>query len=99
MVAELVGVCLCVEAGEACYIPLNHKIGDDDLFSGNKLASNQIPLEEALAVLNPILEDPSVIKIGQNIKYDMKIISRHNFHIILYILPYFDDRRIFKNRF
>ena len=81
MVAELVGVCLCVEAGEACYIPLNHKIGDDDLFGGNKLASNQIPLEEALAVLKPILEDPSVIKIGQNIKYDMKIMSRYNINI------------------
>ena len=81
MVAELVGVCLCVEAGEACYIPLNHKIGDDDLFGGNKLASNQIPLEEALAVLKPILEDPSVIKIGQNIKYDMKIMSRYNVNI------------------
>jgi len=81
MVAELVGVCLCVEAGEACYIPLNHKIGDDDLFGGNKLASNQIPLEEALAVLKPILEDPSVIKIGQNIKHDMKIMSRYNINI------------------
>ena len=32
MVAELVGICLCVEVGEACYIPLNHKSGDDDLF-------------------------------------------------------------------
>ena len=81
MVAELVGICLSVEAGEACYIPLNHKIGDDDLFGGNKLASNQIPLKEALAVLKPILEDPSILKIGQNIKYDMKIMSRYNINI------------------
>jgi DNA polymerase-1 len=81
MVAELVGICLCVEVGEACYIPLSHKVGDDDLFGGNKLAPNQIPLKEALALLKPVLEDPSIIKVGQNIKYDMKILSRYNINI------------------
>jgi DNA polymerase-1 len=73
MIAELVGICLCVEVGEACYIPLNHKVGDDDLFGGNKLAKNQISLDDALDLLKPILEDPAIIKVGQNIKYDMKI--------------------------
>ena len=48
MIAELVGICLCVEVGEACYIPLNHKVGDDDLFGGNKLAKDQISLDDAL---------------------------------------------------
>ena len=81
MVAELVGICLCVEVGEACYIPLSHKVGDDDLFGGNKLAPNQIPVKEALALLKPVLEDPSIIKVGQNIKYDMKILSRYNINI------------------
>ena len=81
MVAELVGICLCVEVGEACYIPLNHKSGDDDLFGGNKLAPNQLPLQKVLELLKPIFEDPAIIKIGQNIKYDMKILSRYNVDI------------------
>ena len=81
MVAELVGICLCVEVGEACYIPLNHKAGDDDLFGGNKLAPNQLPLQKVLELLKPIFEDPAIIKIGQNIKYDMKILSRYNIDI------------------
>ena len=81
MVAELVGICLCVEVGEACYIPLNHKSGDDDLFGGSKLAPNQLPLQKVLELLKPILEDPAIIKIGQNIKYDMKILSRYNIDI------------------
>ena len=81
MVAELVGICLCAEVGEACYIPLNHKSGDDDLFGGNKLAPNQLPLQKVLELLKPIFEDPAIIKIGQNIKYDMKILSRYNIDI------------------
>ena len=81
MVAELVGICLCVEVGEACYIPLNHKSGDDDLFGGNKLAPNQLPMQKVLELLKPIFEDPAIIKIGQNIKYDMKILSRYNIDI------------------
>jgi DNA polymerase-1 len=81
MVAELVGICLCVEVGEACYIPLNHKSGDDDLFGGSKLAPNQLPLQKVLELLKPIFEDPAIIKIGQNIKYDMKILSRYNIDI------------------
>ena len=81
MVAELVGICLCVEVGEACYIPLNHKSGDDDLFGGNKLAPNQLSLQKVLELLKPIFEDPAIIKIGQNIKYDMKILSRYNIDI------------------
>ena len=81
MIAELVGICLCVEVGEACYIPLNHKVGDDDLFGGNKLAKNQISLDDALDLLKPILEDPAIIKVGQNIKYDMKILSLYNINI------------------
>ena len=81
MVAELVGICLCVEVGEACYIPLNHKSGDDDLFGGNKLAPNQLPLQKVLELLKPIFENPAIVKIGQNIKYDMKILSRYNIDI------------------
>ncbi|OED46824.1 DNA polymerase I [Rhodobacteraceae bacterium (ex Bugula neritina AB1)] len=77
MVVDLVGVSLCVEAGEACYIPLTHKAGSDDLFGGEGLSEGQMPLAEALAMLKPVLEDPAILKIGQNMKYDAKILHRY----------------------
>lgn len=77
MTAELVGVSLCVEAGEACYIPLAHKAsGSDDLFGSDDLAEGQLGMEAALSLLKPVLEDPSIMKIGQNMKYDAKIFAR-----------------------
>ena len=75
MRAELVGISLCVEPGHACYIPLQHRAGGDDLFGSTALAEGQIPLEDALAALKPVLEDPAILKIGQNIKYDAKIFA------------------------
>jgi DNA polymerase-1 len=81
MVAELVGISLCVEAGEACYIPLIHKQGDDDLFGGSKLAEGQMTQDEALKILKPVLQDDAILKIGQNMKYDAKIFARYGVEI------------------
>ncbi|WP_171233390.1 DNA polymerase I [Ruegeria sp. HKCCA4812] len=82
MIADLVGISLCVEAGEACYIPLTHRDGAaDDLFGSDALADGQMPLDEALTLLKPVLEDPSIIKIGQNMKYDAKIFRRHGIDV------------------
>ena len=82
MRAELVGISLCVEAGQACYIPLSHKAGAaDDLFGSDDLAEGQLPLEAVLAALKPILEDDSILKIGQNMKYDAKIFARHGINV------------------
>lgn len=82
MVAELVGISLCVEAGYACYIPLSHKSGQaDDLFGSDTLAEGQIALNDALAVLKPVLEDPAILKIGQNMKYDAKIFARYGISV------------------
>ncbi|NOD90182.1 MULTISPECIES: DNA polymerase I [unclassified Ruegeria] len=82
MIADLVGVSLCVEAGEACYIPLTHRDGTaDDLFGSDALAEGQMPLDEALTLLKPMLEDPSILKIGQNMKYDAKIFARHGINV------------------
>jgi len=86
MRAELVGVSLSVEDGRACYIPLGHKqpaaqgaldLGGDGNGNGSGDAPDQIPLKKAVTLLRPMLEDPSVLKIGQNIKYDMKVLSRY----------------------
>ncbi|NRB34679.1 MAG: DNA polymerase I [Rhodobacteraceae bacterium] len=77
MTADIVGISLCVEAGHACYVPLTHKAGAaDDLFGDDALAEGQMPLEVALEMLKPVLEDPAILKIGQNMKYDAKIFAR-----------------------
>jgi len=74
--AKLVGISLAIAPGEACYIPLAHidPEGSGDMFE--TAAPEQVPLETALRLLKPLLEDPAVLKIGQNIKYDLTVL--HN---------------------
>ncbi|WP_299625519.1 DNA polymerase I [Pelagibius sp.] len=84
--AELVGISLATEAGKACYIPLAHKGGTPgdgglDLEGGDAEAPKQIPLKDAIAAVKPLLEDPGVLKIGQNIKYDMLIFARQGIQV------------------
>lgn len=77
MRADLVGISLCVEAGQACYIPLTHKAAaQDDLFGSDARAEGQMDFRECLAMLQPMLEDETILKIGQNMKYDAKIFAR-----------------------
>lgn len=78
MTADLVGISLSVEAGRACYIPLAHRAGDGEgLFGSDELADGQMSLQQALDLLKPVLEDDSILKIGQNMKYDAKIFARY----------------------
>ncbi|MDH5749926.1 MAG: DNA polymerase I, partial [Rhodospirillales bacterium] len=87
MRADLVGVSLSVAGHGACYIPLGHTgappQGAFDLGDGGEngetggAAPKQIPLKKAIKRLKPLLEDPAVLKIGQNIKYDMLVLSRY----------------------
>ncbi len=77
MTADLVGISLATEPGKACYIPLIHKANrGDDLFGSDALAEGQMPLAQALEMLTPMLEDPAILKIGQNMKYDAKIFAQ-----------------------
>ncbi len=77
MIADLVGISLCVEAGEACYIPLIHKAASsDDLFGSDDIAEGQMDFGQCLEMLKPVFEDPAILKIGQNMKYDAKIFAR-----------------------
>ena len=87
MRAELVGVSLALAGAGACYIPLGHAApaaqgaldlgdgGTGDKGGGKKL--KQIALKTALKALKRLLESPSVLKVGHNIKYDMKVLARH----------------------
>ncbi|MEQ8935100.1 MAG: DNA polymerase I [Amphiplicatus sp.] len=75
MRANLVGVSLSTAPGSACYIPLGH--GAKGLDFDDADTKKQLPLGSALAILKPMLEDPSILKIGQNLKYDALVLSRY----------------------
>ncbi|MCX5494188.1 DNA polymerase I [Kaistia dalseonensis] len=80
MQADLVGVSLALAPDEACYIPLAHRGAGDGLFTEG-LLPGQIPINEALAILKPVLEDPAILKIAQNLKYDWLILARYGIEV------------------
>ncbi|MGE3831186.1 MAG: DNA polymerase I [Parvibaculaceae bacterium] len=77
MIAEIVGISLALEAGEACYIPLGHR-ASNDLLSGGGLVAGQIDQRDALNRLRPLFENPGVLKIGHDLKPDITVLARHN---------------------
>ena len=78
--AGLCGVSLAVAPGEACYIPLGHA-HPDGLALEVTADLDQLPLEAAIARLKPMLEDPAVLKVGQNAKYDMAVLARYGVRV------------------
>ncbi len=81
---KLVGISLCVSAGEACYIPLEHGGGVNEqgsLAFDTAPRPKQVSLKDAVRILGPMLHDSSVLKIGHNIKFDMHILSRAGFDL------------------
>jgi len=70
--ANLVGICLATAPGKACYIPVGHR-SNDGMFSE---VPPQIPLDQVVARMKPLLADPGVLKIGHNIKYDLNVLAR-----------------------
>ena len=81
MQAGLVGVSLSPDPGKACYIPLTHKAPGGGLFGGEVL-EGQIALDDAIARLKPLLEDTSILKIGQNLKYDIEVLKRYGIDVM-----------------
>ncbi len=69
--ARIVGICLAVEEGRGFYVPIHHVDGLGEQVEG------QLPLATVLERLRPILVDPSVLKIGHNLKFDCAILERH----------------------
>jgi DNA polymerase I len=83
MQADLCGLSLAVAANEACYVPLIHREGGfgSGLFPGETVA-DQLTAEQALPVIKPLLEDRSVLKIGQNLKFDWLVLARHGIEMV-----------------
>ena len=88
--AELVGVSLSTGPGRACYIPLAHKapaaqgmfdLGDGGSEIGADDGPEQVAFDQALKCLSDLFADPSVLKVGHNIKYDAQVLA--NYGIIL----------------
>ena len=79
--ADLVGICLATEPGTACYVPLGHVDGAGDMFGGGR-AEGQMEMRTALDMLKPVLEDPAILKIGQNLKYDLGIFARYGIEFV-----------------
>ncbi len=80
MQAQLVGVSLALAPGKACYVPLNHKSAGDGLFGGDRIGE-QLPEKDALSLLAPLLHSSAVLKIGQNLKYDMLLLKQKGIEI------------------
>lgn len=76
---ELVGVSLALHPNLACYIPVGH--GGSDLLNE---APVQLPRELVIERLKPLLEDPSVLKIGHNIKFDLIVLAQHGIEVAPY---------------
>lgn len=81
MQADLVGISLALAPGKAAYIPLQHKSGIDDLLGGG-IVDGQLPLRDVIGLIKPLLEDPSVLKIAQNLKYDALLLSRYDIEVV-----------------
>jgi DNA polymerase-1 len=84
MRAHLCGFSLAVAPNEACYVPVGHRKngagGLDDLFDEG-LEPDQIPPKAALDAVKELLEDPAVLKVGQNIKYDWLIFAQFGIEV------------------
>lgn len=81
MSADLVGFSMSMMPGKACYVPLLHGTQIDGFDLGDTEDVVQIPLDEAVAMMKPLLCDPSVMKVGQNIKYDMLVLAKYGLTI------------------
>ena len=68
MEAELVGFSFAISPGRAAYLPVAHDY---------PAAPDQVSLEQALQALKPVLENPAIAKVGQNLKYDMSVLARY----------------------
>jgi len=88
--ADLVGISMSTAEGNGCYIPLGHReaTGYSESFDFTMTEKKsdtpplvQIPLKRAMEMLKPMLEDPSVLKVGHNIKYDLQMFLAHGVRV------------------
>ena len=72
--AELVGISMCIDLGKACYIPIAHQTNQTEY---KDIEGKQLDKDIVLKRLQPLLADESILKIGHNIKYDIKVFDKY----------------------
>ena len=72
--ARLVGLCFCWSAEDAIYVPMNHVVD-------GQRAPDQMTEEEVMAIAGPVLLDPAIGKIGQNLKYDLSVLRTNGYDL------------------
>ncbi len=72
--AELVGISMCIDLGKACYIPIAHQTNQTEY---KDIEGKQLDKDIVLKRLQPLLADESILKIGHNIKYDIKVLDKY----------------------
>lgn len=87
---DLVGISMAIAPGQACYVPLRHGAENDMAATGGMAVQGgldfsdedapasypQLDFDTAMAEIRPLFEDPSVLKIGHNLKYDAHVLMR-----------------------
>ncbi|MDQ8698562.1 DNA polymerase I [Hyphomicrobium sp. LHD-15] len=81
MTCDLVGFSLAVAPGKACYVPVGHRAAAGGFDFGDGDGVTQAPLRDSLALMKPLLEDAGVLKIGQNIKFDCRVMRRYGIDV------------------
>ena len=76
IIARLAGMSLATAPNKACYIPVGHS--GADCYSD---APSQLPLDLVLGKLKPLLEDPAVLKVGHNLKYDWVMFDKAGINV------------------
>ena len=71
--ANLIGISLCYDENKAFYIPIGHR----ELVT-DKLSDNQLSLDDVIKKISILCSNPAILKIGQNIKYDIRILKKYN---------------------
>lgn len=78
---DLVGISLSCQPGRAAYIPLGHRRSGDLFGHDENRALPQLPIDVVMRELKPLLEDPGVLKVGHNIKFDLQMFYPYNIEI------------------
>jgi DNA polymerase-1 len=78
--ADLVGISIAAKSGHAAYIPVGHTT-ELDLLGGGTPVIPQLPKQKVLELLKPVLEDPSVLKIAHNAKYDWQMFAKEGVNV------------------
>lgn len=79
--AKIVGISLATNNSHGVYIPIRHRTTNNDLFTSNEIAPNQLDINTVHKKLWPILTNKKITKVGHNLKYDLHILANENWDI------------------